>query len=559
MRHRRAAPSDLSQWDCEIETAFPTEDNDKVGRFHQSSFLPFILGRLRQYYSYSSAPKRQGWQKLLPLLLLLFLVGGVVATVAVAVSFSSSSSRLGVKPMVSSLSSSLSSSSSSSYQPIQQSSSNSTTYDVFDCPATPPWGYPREYPILDVLTHWKTDNIDRSPSRIYQGICIFDFASLSVDHDTQDSSSEQQEQQQHRLQRLQHLQQQVRNYQTAEVPFVIRNDPDVLKAVTKWKDPHYLQSKLAGKYYEATLSNTTRMTYYSVDPEHVVVPSDFVPFTTHVPMSFDEWYHKLATTKRSTTSTTMAHPKSPSSVQEHKEAKNTRHHTSDYAYLRLDACLPDHNCDSTYRGDARLDNADFIYEDLSFFKPTTTTITTTTTTTSASSSSSHSSFSWNYNITHKSRGIQCRLGSPGMVAENHFDNERNWIAMLHGERRYLLGHPKNCPTMYLYPPQHPLERHTRLDWSQPNQYMYKEKDNNHPSDDDDNADHDSRTREFPNFGNTTINEIVLQAGDVLYLPTYWFHHIISLTVNYQCNTRSGYSVEYDQIIYDCGFFYDFPS
>ena len=64
---------------------------------------------------------------------------------------------------------------------------------------------------------------------------------------------------------------------------------------------------------------------------------------------------------------------------------------------------------------------------------------------------------------------------------------------------------------------------------------------------------------YPDFSKTTINEVVVSAGDVLYLPTYWFHHIISLELNYQCNTRSGYSVEYDQMIYDCGFFYDFPS
>jgi hypothetical protein len=169
MRQRRAAPSDISQWDCEMETS-STEDNDKVGRFHQSSsssssFLPLILVRLRYYY-YSSAPKRNGWQKLLQLLLLLFVVGGFVATAI------SSFSRWGMKSKVSS-----SSTLSSSYQPIQQTSSNtttSTTYDVFDCPATPPLGYPREYPILDVLTHWKTDNVDHPPSHIYQGICVFD-------------------------------------------------------------------------------------------------------------------------------------------------------------------------------------------------------------------------------------------------------------------------------------------------------------------------------------------------------------------------------------------------
>ena len=37
-------------------------------------------------------------------------------------------------------------------------------------------------------------------------------------------------------------------------------------------------------------------------------------------------------------------------------------------------------------------------------------------------------------------------------------------------------------------------------------------------------------------------------------PTNWFHFIISLTLNFQCNTRSGISQEYMQPMKDCGFF-----
>lgn len=34
-------------------------------------------------------------------------------------------------------------------------------------------------------------------------------------------------------------------------------------------------------------------------------------------------------------------------------------------------------------------------------------------------------------------------------------------------------------------------------------------------------------------------ETVLKAGEVLYLPSHWFHYIISLQKSAQCNTRSG--------------------
>lgn len=123
----------------------------------------------------------------------------------------------------------------------------------------------------------------------------------------------------------------------------------------------------------------------------------------------------------------------------------------------------------------------------------------------------------------------------GLVAQDHFDNERNMIAVLGGERRYILGHPKNCKDMSLYPMLHPLEWHTQVDWFAPN------------------------ATAFPNFDKVRVNEVVLEAGDVLYLPTYWFHHIVSLSKNYQCNVRSGHSLHYDQDIYDCGFLYPWPA
>jgi len=55
------------------------------------------------------------------------------------------------------------------------------------------------------------------------------------------------------------------------------------------------------------------------------------------------------------------------------------------------------------------------------------------------------------------------------------------------------------------------------------------------------------------FRDAMVNEVVLEAGDALYLPTYWFHFIVSLNLNYQCNARSGISYEYQTHIRDCGF------
>jgi hypothetical protein len=36
------------------------------------------------------------------------------------------------------------------------------------------------------------------------------------------------------------------------------------------------------------------------------------------------------------------------------------------------------------------------------------------------------------------RGLNCRFGMKGIIAEAHFDPAHNWIIMLKGKRRYIL-------------------------------------------------------------------------------------------------------------------------
>jgi hypothetical protein len=127
------------------------------------------------------------------------------------------------------------------------------------------------------------------------------------------------------------------------------------------------------------------------------------------------------------------------------------------------------------------------------------------------------------------KGIHCRFGMHGVIAENHFDQSRNAIVVLGGERRYILAHPNQCQRLSLLPKGHPSARHSAVDWSQP--------------------DLDS----YPEFAKARGNEVLLQAGDLLYLPTNWFHYIISLNLNFQCNTRSGLTPEYMKPIRECGF------
>lgn len=83
--------------------------------------------------------------------------------------------------------------------------------------------------------------------------------------------------------------------------------------------------------------------------------------------------------------------------------------------------------------------------------------------------------------------------------------------------------------MQLYPQGHPSARHSQVDYTNPD------------------------LNEFPDFAKANANEVIMQPGDVLYLPTNWFHYIVSLELNFQCNTRSGINYEYEDVINECGF------
>ena len=132
----------------------------------------------------------------------------------------------------------------------------------------------------------------------------------------------------------------------------------------------------------------------------------------------------------------------------------------------------------------------------------------------------------------------------GVISENHFDGSRNVIGNFGGRRRYILSHPNQCESMYLLPMGHPSGRHsgdacnfnpacknssTSVDWSDPD------------------------LERWPKFANLQANEVILSPGDFLYLPTHWFHYIISLGLNYQCNTRSGRDEMYTKDVKKCGF------
>jgi ribosomal protein L16 Arg81 hydroxylase len=54
----------------------------------------------------------------------------------------------------------------------------------------------------------------------------------------------------------------------------------------------------------------------------------------------------------------------------------------------------------------------------------------------------------------------------------------------------------------------------------------------------------SLEREWLNIAkNATSIDTVLKAGEVLYIPSHWFHYIISLQKSAQCNVRAGRHIQ----------------
>lgn len=127
------------------------------------------------------------------------------------------------------------------------------------------------------------------------------------------------------------------------------------------------------------------------------------------------------------------------------------------------------------------------------------------------------------------RGIHCRFGMRSIIAEAHFDGGRNAVVQLGGLRRWILAHPNQCEHMHMLKGSHPSSRHTAVDWSKPDVEKYQ------------------------NFPKVRANEVILQPGDYLFVPTYWLHTITSINVNYQCNSRSGLSPIFDGDLKKCGF------
>ena len=246
-------------------------------------------------------------------------------------------------------------------------------------------------------------------------------------------------------------------YRNAELPFKLYDVPAFSRVSLEWTDA-YLEANMGSDAPHVEQSPDNHFMYWSMAGGR---PQEgFVPPTELVDLSFKKW---LA----------LAHR-----ADEARIDSTVKHY-----YFMTGSPPRDHG-------------SNFISRDLELFSTKTN----------------------NFFITDTkaNKGIQCRFGMRGIISEAHYDSGRNMVAMLRGDKRYILSPPKSCKQLgVITDVRHPSFRHSIFDWSDPSQ---------------------SASR---GFNSVDAIDTIVRTGEVLYIPSYWFHYIVSLGMSVQCNSRSG--------------------
>lgn len=271
-------------------------------------------------------------------------------------------------------------------------------YDIYNCPDDPVDGYPYAWPILTVLDNWSPDDTT-VPDAIYQGLCVFDY---QKDYDKAET------------------------YRNKEVPFIVQNDPEVARTVERWNAPGYMDALLKGVKHRTEYSHNNHF-MYALPPKtkkgknkkgHMFdkTPKNYVPPTEMMRMPYAEWLEHANITAEDHTR------RSKSGSGDDQEGDDVASPDKDHWYFRLIGCGltgQDGSCDKG--------SSEYLFDELPWFQPVD-----------------------NLYLSNgaQQKGIHCRFGMKGVIAENHFDGSRNSIALLGGSRRYILSHPDQCTFLF---------------------------------------------------------------------------------------------------------------
>lgn len=108
--------------------------------------------------------------------------------------------------------------------------------------------------------------------------------------------------------------------------------------------------------------------------------------------------------------------------------------------------------------------------------------------------------------------VNAWMGQPNVVAHCHYDGYHNFYAQLFGTKKFTLFRPTNWPGLYPYPFLHPSHAQAQVNLSDP-----------------------ANVAGFPLVTRTEALEVVLEPGDLLYMPPLWFHHVESMELSISVN------------------------
>ena len=96
-------------------------------------------------------------------------------------------------------------------------------------------------------------------------------------------------------------------------------------------------------------------------------------------------------------------------------------------------------------------------------------------------------------------------GIAGCVSPLHYDEALNFFAQCVGQKRFVLFDPSQYTSLYPYPVHHACDRQSQVNPYEPD------------------------LERFPRFTEAAGVECILNPGDILFLPPYWWHHVESIT------------------------------
>ncbi|KAA0165839.1 hypothetical protein FNF28_03345 [Cafeteria roenbergensis] len=95
------------------------------------------------------------------------------------------------------------------------------------------------------------------------------------------------------------------------------------------------------------------------------------------------------------------------------------------------------------------------------------------------------------------------IAQRGAVTPLHYDEQHNLLCQARGRKLVLLGGPEQWQSFYPFPVGHPCDRQSQVCPRDPDLWR------------------------FPLWRRSCLSHTVLQPGDVLFIPAYWWHHVES--------------------------------